>query len=456
MKHLRVPFAALVLVCSALSSFAGPFPDTPFLQEVVTKFIPGHADYPAGNAQAVVIDETGRPWVLVDGTVVVFDAEKWREAAFLQGVGRLEKVARRVGHPGMVGCTRSAILTFRPGEKPREAATLPFGEAPRHLAARGPTVWFTVGDKLYEVRNGEIRQVAIPRFSGKLITALAVGTDGTLAVGTDHGFFWHRSGRWWHVFAPGLVDGPVTACLVARDRTIWVATGVALHVLRPDGTWKRLGGRDGLPYGDISCLAEGLNGDIWAGTKHGAFRKTANRWDVYWGQRWLPDNEVRDLAIDRHGTAWIVTASGAARIAFDRFTLASKAEHYENMIRPRHDRHGLIAGCNLTRPGDLSSWVHRDEDNDGLWTAIYLAAQCFRYAVTGDTSAKANAIRSFNAMQRLEAITPIPGFFARSYLHRTEPAPSGGEWHWTEDKEWRWKGDTSSDEAVGHFFFYSF
>ena len=32
--------------------------------------------------------------------------------------------------------------------------------------------------------------------------------------------------------------------------------------------------------------------------------------------------------------------------------------------------------------------------------------------------------------------------------------PKDGEWHDTPDKAWRWKGDTSSDEIVGHYFVY--
>jgi hypothetical protein len=33
--------------------------------------------------------------------------------------------------------------------------------------------------------------------------------------------------------------------------------------------------------------------------------------------------------------------------------------------------------------------------------------------------------------------------------------PQGGEWHWTSDGQFYWKGDTSSDEIVGHFFIFS-
>jgi hypothetical protein len=33
--------------------------------------------------------------------------------------------------------------------------------------------------------------------------------------------------------------------------------------------------------------------------------------------------------------------------------------------------------------------------------------------------------------------------------------PTDGQWHWTPDGQYYWKGDTSSDEIVGHFFLYS-
>ena len=49
----------------------------------------------------------------------------------------------------------------------------------------------------------------------------------------------------------------------------------------------------------------------------------------------------------------------------------------------------------------------------------------------------------------------IPGFPARSFIKPgVDAQPADGEWHDTPDKQWRWKGDTSSDEIVGHYFVY--
>jgi hypothetical protein len=93
-------------------------------------------------------------------------------------------------------------------------------------------------------------------------------------------------------------------------------------------------------------------------------------------------------------------------------------------------------------------------DNDGLWTALYVAAESFRYAVTRSREARKRASSSLGAMMWLEEITGIPGFPARAIRKRGEPGFGDGhpEWHPTQDGEWEWKGDTSSDEIDGHYF----
>ena len=60
------------------------------------------------------------------------------------------------------------------------------------------------------------------------------------------------------------------------------------------------------------------------------------------------------------------------------------------------------------------------------------------------------------AIIRLESITGIPGFPARSLIKVGDDVqPKDGEWHDAAEKGWRWKGDTSSDEIVGHYFAYA-
>jgi hypothetical protein len=146
------------------------------------------------------------------------------------------------------------------------------------------------------------------------------------------------------------------------------------------------------------------------------------------------------------------TSAGVSHLRLLAVSLDDKASQIEHRLRARHVRHGLVADSLLAVPGDLASSHQYPSDNDGLWTAIYAAAQSYRYGVTRSEEALERATAALAALVRLEAITGHDGFPARSVRHRDEPRQADGEWHWTADREWEWKGDTSSDELVGHFF----
>jgi hypothetical protein len=194
----------------------------------------------------------------------------------------------------------------------------------------------------------------------------------------------------------------------------------------------------------------------WIGTPGGAMRITAGSQSVeYFGaERWLPDNRVTGIGFEP-GATWLETPKGFARISYLPMTLDDKARTFVERVQARHDRWGLTATSQLRVPGDVSTNQPVSSDNDGLWTAMYVAAECFRYQVTSDPGARNNARRGMEAIMRLESITGIPGFPARSFIRVGEDVqPRDGEWHDTPDKAWRWKGDTSSDEIVGHYFVY--
>lgn len=194
----------------------------------------------------------------------------------------------------------------------------------------------------------------------------------------------------------------------------------------------------------------------WAGTGQGAVRihLGERRVEYFAGRRWLPDDQVTGIGLDG-GVAWIETGRGFSRIEWVPMAFADKSRIFVDRVQARHNRWGLTASSRLRVPGDLSTSEAVSSDNDGLWTAMYVAAECFRYAVTRDPAARENARGGMQAIVRLEAITGLPGFPARSFIKAgAEAQPSDGEWHDTADHAWRWKGDTSSDEIVGHYFVY--
>jgi hypothetical protein len=232
-----------------------------------------------------------------------------------------------------------------------------------------------------------------------------------------------------------------------------------------------------LPAGTVKiCARESNLSTYWIGANQGAIRHIislrfglrdkapweTNDWafEYFAGKRWLPDDRVTGIGFETNSSGnditWIETPKGFSRVEYKEMTLAEKSKAFVERVRARHVRHGLTADSMLQTPGDLSTNRAVSSDNDGLWTQMYVAAEAFRHKVTGEADARTNARQGFEAMLRLEEITGIPGFHARSFIKVGDDIqPQDGEWHDTADRKWRWKGDTSSDEIVGHYFGYA-
>ncbi|HEY6740660.1 MAG TPA: hypothetical protein VI076_17590, partial [Actinopolymorphaceae bacterium] len=297
--------------------------------------------------------------------------------------------------------------------------------------------------------------------------ALAVLIDGSVHV--------HDAGRWEYLTVSRVTQ-------IAYDATgrLWAASETGLTV--DDTTYRPA---DGLPLLGFTAIACGAGGDGWLGTGRGAIRFDGTTWEYRQGSRWLPHDTVRAIAVDGQGRAFFATDGGLGAIARERTTLEAKAARYEAMIDARHRRteYGFVEAAHLVRPGDLEEWALHPSDNDGLWTGMYGAAECFRYAATRDPEAKRRARVVFDALTFLGEVTQAgsnpapPGFVARSILETSATDPNLVDsperdrqkraerdaywkiivprWPTSGDGRWYWKSDTSSDELDGHYFFHA-
>lgn len=207
-----------------------------------------------------------------------------------------------------------------------------------------------------------------------------------------------------------------------------------------------------LPWPELTDISE-INGALWFGSTWGAFRQLPEGGYAYYAsRRWLPDDQVIEVAEGPENSVLVLTSGGMAQIHFEEMTLEQKAMHYEKQVRKRHIRLGFNSdGLRLTEPGNLSTGSYHDSDNDGLWTSMYLGSQLFRYAVTKSDEALQYAMESFEAMERLHTINGIQGFPARSFVRKGYSQHDKKAWN-NLDEQWDWKGTTSSDEAIGHYF----
>ncbi|RLD77003.1 MAG: hypothetical protein DRJ10_12690, partial [Bacteroidetes bacterium] len=235
---------------------------------------------------------------------------------------------------------------------------------------------------------------------------------------------------------------------ITTDRGLTVLRGAALTTLR---------GIDGLPVENTTCLEKGFDGDVWIGTSKGAVRMLKDDWHYFAADHWLPGDNVNDIAVGNN-VVYIATDGGLGVINYEPYTLRKKAAYYERHIEEwGHKRLGFIH--TLYKKGD--EWIREVSDNDGGHTAPYLAAMCYKYLVTGDQSDRDEAVESFMAMLWLDRVSPIDGFIARSIWSTTADKDAKGQhgsgglpakWYPTADGKWFWKGDTSSDEVIGHFY----
>jgi hypothetical protein len=228
-----------------------------------------------------------------------------------------------------------------------------------------------------------------------------------------------------------------------------------------------------VPWPEITDVEE-INGELWFGSTRGAFKLNANKnYDYYASQRWLPDNNVVDIATGEDNSVLILTKTGLGQICFKEMTLHDKAMFLEKQTRKYHIRYGFSCSSQGMNNGSFSQNTLSDSDNDGLWTGMYLGGQLYRYAATKDPEAWENCKEALLGFERLYSITGVPGLPARAYevigyessgytnafseqtRHLFEESGYDVEtspWRNGTDKGWVWKSTTSSDEVLGHFY----
>lgn len=363
--------------------------------------------------------------------------------------------------------------------------SLPWKEV-RQVVRAGSRRWVVSGNAVMDLTGrDEPRPVTLP--PGALVRQWAAAGDSEPWLAASNGL-WQRRGNGWErvavLDAAGRDWTTTNVLAVALDGSgrPWVATKAG--VARRDATgWRCFEGRDGVPWNDFTAAAAGRGETMWFATHLGVIRWDGREFHYRQGPRWLPSDDVRQVVVDGTGQGWLATTRGVGRLGWKRMTLAEKAEHYEVEIERHVARtpYGYVAEAPLKRPGDRSSADPQDSDNDGLWTAMYGAGECLAHGATGSAESLRRAKKAFEALRFLQVVTqggtPAPdrGYVARTIRPVEWPDPNVGRiegdrqeqkrdalwkayeprWPRSADGKWFWKGDTSSDELDGHFFFYA-
>jgi hypothetical protein len=268
-----------------------------------------------------------------------------------------------------------------------------------------------------------------------------------------------------------LADADVRALAVSGDgQTVLAATATGLSRIHADGSAATLvtPGKGGLPAGDLRAVAES-GGEALTGHAIGATATGGTATSHYHSLRWIPAEAITAVALAPDHTRWIATAAGISRIALQAAKLADKAA----AIEPLTARHWRMDGfqsdtINYDDPYNLTAMPHRsDDDNDGLWTEMQIAAWCLAYAETKDETYYQNARKAMDVVflqfdvpgETFAAKGYKRGFITRSLVRDDEGAiyankATDTRWHAQAfgGRSYYWKDDTSSDEYAGHYF----
>lgn len=476
---------ALAIVAGAQdvpSVTVGTFP-----QEVSTSFTSADG-LPSNDVRAIAVAPDGAVYAGTASGLGVYSNGSWSDMPEVSGQPVSALGAYSGGGMGVVGGTfyYESNGTF-------QEASIPASEIYDIAAVDGVFVVATDKGIYYKESSGysfqPLTELNSLLGSDKAIYQMA-SVGGQNAAGGASGLYYGQSAESPQSLEPSDDTGRSWAPRDVRgvgfdsQGRLWFASPQGVGVRGAEG-WTLYTGEEGLPYNEFTTMAIGPDDAVWLGTTMGIVRYDEDGWHYRQGQRWLPGDEVRDIAIDSDGNAWIATNGGVAKIGFRAMTLREKAEHYEEQMEViRRTEYGYVSEINVAEPGNLDSEITRgDSDNDGLWTSMYGAGECFAYAATRDPKYKERAVRAFKALKFLSdapansVINQQPGYVARTVVPTTEQDPNERESYTLEgqmrkqkdDKLWKaytpryvmtkdgaywYKTDTSSDELDGHYFFY--
>lgn len=462
-----LPFV-LTLGCSTwvVSNRAATWEPIPqrFVQETAHRYSTNQG-LPAGPVALIELASDGSPRCFAEGRWYVLSEQRWSP---------LEAVAP---------CAADEFRFLDDGGQAVRVG-VPW-KAVRQLLRDGPRQFLATEREILQV-TGE-RSEPLPWPITSQIHQLALAPDRALWVASSDGILVRTADGWR---AEDVRDGLGRRWAVEDVRGVtfdtlgrpWFATRAGVGCRSAEG-WRFYEGKDGLPWNDFTGLASGPDGTVWFGTHLGAIRFDTAGWHYRQGPLWLPSDDILQMEVSARGDAWFATAGGVGQIARQPMTLAEKATHYEDEIARYIKRTplGFVAEAPLKTPGDRSSAHPLDSDNDGLWTAMYGAGECFGYGALRDPILKTRARQAFEALRFLQQVTQggtpaaPKGFVARTIRPMEWPDPNVGRraadeadqkgdalwkvyeprWPKSADGKWYWKSDTSSDELDGHYFFYA-
>jgi len=280
-------------------------------------------------------------------------------------------------------------------------------------------------------RSG-IKWKKVAGLDGFPVHGVRVAPDGDLWIGTEaHGAarLHVQTGRvQWLGEAQGLVGKSPYTLRFDRQQRLWVATEAGLFVGGPP--YQRFARVNELPATRMWAIAEGRDGNIWAGGADGLFAYTDGHWKNFTRADGLSNQEVLALGADANGAMWVGYRFGGG---IDRVHLGAGGLTVEKGVeRPGSD--GLVYFLDFDASGRLwagtergvdmwngSRWSHYDMSDGLVWNDCDLNG--FAQGADGTVwIGTSGGLSQFRPRPRLAPEVPIEVVFTKLVMGKTDVA----------------------------------
>ncbi|MBX2989842.1 MAG: response regulator [Bacteroidetes bacterium] len=166
------------------------------------------------------------------------------------------------------------------------------------------------------LESGRWSQLEFEKPSPRRVGMVRFRKNGDLWLCSDGGLFlFKRSSQRWRIFGheQPTPRNYINDILLAKDSTLWVATGNGVEVHERNGTIRHIEYINGFPLYVVTGLMQEESGPIWISSGSafdGAFRWDGKRWQRFAAGTPLAGCRIHRIRKDRKGRLWFLAISG--------------------------------------------------------------------------------------------------------------------------------------------------
>jgi diguanylate cyclase (GGDEF)-like protein len=195
---------------------------------------------------------------------------------------------------------------------------------------KNKVIWAGSGAGLVRIENNRVQSFSVNEgLPSGAIYAILAAPEGGLYIGTHHGLYLGRNGKFNKITAD-FPDEAVISLGLDNESNLWMGT-VNRGILRfGKRGLENLDATAGLPNNRVGVLYNDREGNVWAGTNAGLVRFADTPFVTYDNYQGLTDNYVRAIAQTSDGSVMIGTSRGLNHYKDEKITAIQDDPSLEN------------------------------------------------------------------------------------------------------------------------------